>query len=125
MTYHANALKAMFNALARDTYTRAKAWFQEHPEEPYCYWSKDEFILIKDKHNKAILDKHPEIENIDDHTTVYFEANVLTLRTFCPKLRAGIRELVSSGFTGNTTHGIQYEISTEGDNFRIDAYEEV
>lgn len=127
MTYRAAATKALFNSIPKDTFLRAKKWFQEHPEEPYCYWAKDEFIAIKDKDNKSILDKHPEIEDINDHTIVEFnlDTNVACLSRFCPKLKQGIQELYDSGYKSNDVDGIHWLITPviNTDNYKLTAYE--
>ena len=37
------ATKATINMLCDSIVERAHAWFDEHPNEPYCYWAQDEF----------------------------------------------------------------------------------
>jgi hypothetical protein len=125
MTYRAAATKALFNSIPKDTFLRAKKWFQEHPEEPYCYWAKDDFIAIKDKNNQVILSKYPEIEDIDDHTIVQWDplSDTVFLSKFCPKLRQGIREMVDAEYMSNDVEGYHWVIMPDGDNFKVLIYE--
>ena len=115
MTTKGSATKAMFNAIAKDTSKRAKAWFADHPEEPYCYWARDEFISIEDRDNPEILARHPEIEDINDHTTVYLEKGLVVIRTFCPRLREGISDFYNDGvFSGEG-----WVVEPELDNWKV------
>ena len=125
MNLKAHATKIMFNQIAKDTFLRAKQWFKEHPEEPYCYWAKDDFIAIKDKTNQAVLSKYPEIEDIDDHTIVEFDFDndVMYLGKFCPKLKQSIYELYSSGVTQGDANGYHWGIVPDGENFKVLCYE--
>lgn len=125
MTYRAAATKALFNSIPKDTFLRAKKWFQEHPEESYCYWAKDNFIAIKDKNNQAILSKYPEIEDIDDHTIVQWDSlsDTVFLSKFCPKLRQGIREMMDAEYMSNDVEGYHWVIMPDGDNFKVLIYE--
>lgn len=124
MTVQGNAVKAMFNAIVDDTILRARKWFKEHPDEPYCYWAKDDFISIADKTNKAILEKHPEIEDINDHTIVQYDFNtdIVQLSRFCPKLKAGIKAMVDGGYTANTVNGCHWYVKPDSDNFKVVCY---
>lgn len=125
MTYRAAATKALFNSIPKDTFLRAKKWFQEHPEEPYCYWAKDDFIAIKDKNNQAILSKYPEIEDINDHTIVQWDSlsDTVFLSKFCPKLRQGIQEMTDAEYMSNDVEGYHWAIMPDGDNFKVLIYE--
>lgn len=128
MTYRAAAVKSMFNAIAKESFERAKVWFEQHPNEPYCYWSKDDFIAIKDKDNKAILDAHPEIEDIDDHTIVQWDplSNTVFLSRFCPKLKQGIKALLDTGCHDGNVDGMRWSIlpDVDNNNFKVLCYED-
>lgn len=93
------ATKAMFNAIGKETYHRAKKWFTEHPDIETVYWAKDDFLPFQSEYEAKLrfVKEHPEIENIDDHTLVKFDGDVLKLWHFCPRLRDGIADFYSSG----------------------------
>ena len=93
------ATKAMFNAIGKETYHRAKKWFTEHPGIETVYWAKDDFLPFQSEYEAKLrfVKEHPEIENIDDHTLVKFDGDVLKLWHFCPRLRDGIADFYSSG----------------------------
>lgn len=126
MTTRGNATKAIFNAIAKETFLRAQKWFREHPEEPFCYWAKDDFIKIADKENKQLLDAHPEIEDINDHTIVQFDllTDTVYLSKFCPKLRAGLQDMVNAGYFENTIDGYHWRVFHDDGNFKVMCYEE-
>lgn len=94
-----SATKAMFNAISKETYYRAKKWFTEHPDVETAYWAKDDFLPFQSDYDAKLkfVKEHPEIENIDDHTLVKFEGETLVLDHFCPRLRDGIADFYSSG----------------------------
>ena len=119
-----NATRVMLNAIIDETLDRVKQWFDEHSEEPYCYWAKDEFISIADKYNKFILDKHPEIENIDDHTIVQYnkEANVAKFSKFCPKLKEGIANMFENGVISGHGKEVNWVLFKDNDNFEVIGY---
>ena len=126
MNLKAHATKTMFNALAKNTFLRAKQWFQEHPDEPYCYWAKDDFISIADKNNEELLSKYPEIDDINDHTIVQWDSlsDTVFLSRFCPKLKQSICELCNSGTTqGDVDGGYHWGIVPDGENFKVLCYE--
>ena len=119
-----NATRVMCNAICDETLDRAEQWFGEHKQEPYCYWAKDEFISITDKNNIDILNRHPEIEDIDDHTIVQWnsEAEVIRLSKFCPKLREGLKEMYENNVVsghGKTTHWALFQ---DGSNYELIVY---
>ena len=99
MTAIGSATKAMFNAIYKETYQRAKKWFTEHPDVEIAYWAKDEFLPFQSEYDTKLkfIKEHPEIENIDDHTLVKFDDDTLKLWHFCPRLRDGIADFYSSG----------------------------
>lgn len=99
MTAIGSATKAMFNAIYKDTYYRAKRWFAEHPDVEIAYWAKDDFLPYQssDEAKLKFVKDHPEIENIDDHTLVKFDGDTLILWHFCPRLRDGIADFYTSG----------------------------
>lgn len=116
MTARAHAVYTIFNHLTDSTYERANRWFKEHPNEPYCYWAKDEFIAIKDKDNQELLKQHPEIDDINDHTMIKprpdGRGNILY--GFCPDLKQSIKELVAAGVTsGMTDTGLYWRIELD------------
>lgn len=125
MTVKGASLKAMLNYMARDTFKRALEWKQKNAQEPYCYWAKDEFISIRDKYNPAILGRHPEIDDIDDHTIVEFDLATrnLQLSRFCPRLKSSIKEMVESGYTSNDVDGLHWYILPDGENYKLICYE--
>ncbi len=122
MDYDKVACMAVFKAICRETVDKYWAWFREHPGEPYCYWSADEPIAIRDKDNEELLAKHPEIEDIDDHTTVRPDGDSLVFKDFCPKLRRA----VGAYMKGKDQHlmtidGVRVVTVPDGDNFKITA----
>ena len=119
-----NATRVMFNAIIDETLERVEHWFEMNPKEPYCYWAKDEFISIADKNNLAVLDKHPEIEDINDHTIVQWnsEAEVFRLSKFCPKLKEGIADMFENGVTHGHGKTCCWAIFKDGDNFEVLGY---
>ena len=125
MNFKAHAVNTMFKALVKDTFLRAKQWFKEHPDEPYCYWAYDEFISIADKDNEELLKKHKEIDNINDHTIVQWDSlsDIVFLSRFCPKLKQSIYELYSSGITKGDVDGYHWGIVPDGENFKVLCYE--
>lgn len=96
-----SATKAMFNAICKDTYYRAKKWFTEHPDVDIAYWAKDDFLPFQSEYDAKLkfVKEHPEIEDIDGHTLVRFDMETGTLKLwhFCPRLRDGIADFYSSG----------------------------
>lgn len=125
MNFKAHAVNTMFKALAKDTFLRVKKWFEEHPDEPYCYWAYDEFISIADKDNEELLKKHKEIDDINDHTIVQWDSlsDTMFLSRFCPKLKQSIYELYSSGVTQGDVDGYHWSIIPDDDNFKVLVYE--
>ena len=99
MTAIGSATKAMFNAISKETYNRAKLWFTEHPDVEIAYWAKDDFLPFQSEYDAKLkfVKEHPEIDNIDDHTMVKFDGDILKLWHFCPRLRNGIADFYSSG----------------------------
>lgn len=115
MNVKGNAVKSMFDYVCSETYARTKKWFSEHPDEPYCYWAKDDFIPIAQKENKDLLAQHPEIEDINDHTIVEFHDNKVLMHSFCPKLRESLSAMAEGGVTENTAYGIHWWIEPDPD----------
>ena len=104
MTAIGSATKAMFNAISKETYYRAKKWFTEHPDVKTAYWAKDDFLPFQSDNDAKLkfVKEHPEIENIDEHTLVKFDDDTLKLWHFCPRLRDGIADFYTSGIcSGN------------------------
>lgn len=121
-----NATQVMFNSIIDETLERVEQWFDEHQNEPYCYWAKDEFISIADKNNQFILDKHPEIEDINDHTVVQWneEAKVMRLSRFCPNLKAGIADMFENGAIHGHGKTCNWAIFKDKDNYELIGYKE-
>lgn len=119
-----NATRIMFNAIIEESLDRIKQWFDEHPNEPYCYWAKDKFIAIEDKDNAEILECHPEIEDINDHTIVQWnkEAEVVRLSRFCPKLREGLADMYENGVISGKKNDYHWALFKDGDNFEVLGY---
>lgn len=99
MTYKGAATHAMFKYIAELTYHRAFEWFEQNPNEPYCYWAKDRFIAISEKDDKELLTKYPEIIDINDHTIVQVNKDTkqVVFSRFCPNLRLGIADILAEG----------------------------
>ena len=121
MTIVGRATHAMIHLIAEDTWYRTWDWFHQHPEAQFAYWAKDEFLSDKatDKEKEEFVKRHPEIENLDDHTTVHILNDQIILATFCPRLKAGIKEMCDDGITWEVTSGIHYVIEADGDNYMI------
>ncbi len=113
MDIKGKAVKNIFDFICAETYERTKKWFEQHPDEPYCYWAKDEFIPIAEKDNKELLSKHPEIEDINDHTVVEFHDNKVLMHSFCPKLKESLSEMVAGGISESTAYGIHWWIEAD------------
>lgn len=111
------ATKAIFNALKRITYDRAKAWFKEHPEEEYAYWGKDEFLpgSASEQDKASFAERHPEVEDIDDHTLLRMEGDEAVLWHFCPRLKEGIKDFYEYGIDS----GKGWKVELDGDNFKV------
>ena len=90
----------MFNAISDYTWCRAKDWFNKHPDVKVAYWAKDDFLPYEsdDAAKAEFVKKHPEVEDIEDHTRAHFEGDTLVLDHFCPRLRAGIKDFYESGY---------------------------
>lgn len=119
-----NATRVMFNMIIEETIDRTKQWFDEHPDEPYCYWAKDKFIAIEDKDVAEILECHPEIEDINDHTIVQWnkEAEVVRLSKFCPKLREGLTDMYENGVISGKNNNACWALFKNDDNFEVLCY---
>ena len=119
-----NATRVMFNSIVDETLERVEQWFELNPKEPYCYWAKDEFISIADKNNIDILSRHPEIEDIDDHTIVQWnnEAEVVRLSRFCPKLREGLADMYENDVVHGHGKTCNWALFKDGDNFEVLCY---
>lgn len=115
MKVNGRAVKVMFDFICAETYEKTKKWFQENPDEPYCYWSKDEFIHIRDKENQELLARHPEIEDINDHTIVEFHDGKVFMHSFCPKLRESLSAMYEGGISENVAYGIHWWIEPDPD----------
>ena len=129
MTAKGNATKAMLNLMAKDTFHKAKEWFETYPDEPFCYWGKDHDFLpasATEQQKQDFMKRHPEIEDLNDHTIVQFDefTQALYLSKFCPRLREGLRDILESGINSNTVDGFRWRIIPDEGNFRVVCYEE-
>lgn len=121
MTFVGSATLAMMHAIASDTYVRVFEWFKEHPEAQFAYWAKNEFLSDKatEDERKDFVARHPEIDDLNDHTTVMILNDSVILQTFCPRLRAGIKEIYDDGIHAEDLADLYYIIEPDADNYRI------
>ena len=121
MTFVGSATLAMMHAIASDTYARVFEWFKEHPEAQFAYWAKDEFLSDKatEDERKDFVARHPEIDNLNNHTTVMILNDSVILQTFCPRLKAGIKEIYNDGIHSEDLADLCYTIEPDTDNYRI------
>lgn len=121
MTFIGSATLAMIHVIASDTYIRVFEWFKEHPDALFAYWAKDEFLSDKatEDERKDFVARHPEINNLSDHTTVMILNDSVILQTFCPRLKAGIKEIYNDGIHYEDLADIYYTIEPDADNYRI------
>lgn len=121
MTFVGSATLAMMHAIASDTYDRVFEWFKEHPEAQFAYWAKNEFLSDKatEDEKKDFVVRHPEIDDLNDHTTVMILNDSIILQTFCPRLKAGIKEIYDDGIHSEDLADVYYTIEPDADNYRI------
>ena len=121
MTFIGSATLAMIHAIASDTYTRVFEWFKEHPEAQFAYWAKDEFLSDKatEDERKDFVARHKEIDDLNDHTTVMILNDSIILQTFCPRLKAGIKEIYDDGIHSKDLADVYYTIELDADNYRL------
>ena len=121
MTVVGRATYAMIHAIIEDTWSRIWDWFHAHPEAQFAYWGKDEFLSDKagSKEKEEFIKRHPEIDDLNNHTTVHILNDQIILATFCPRLKAGIEEMYNSGITSEVTDGIHWIVKPDEDNFMI------
>ena len=121
MTFVGSATLAMMHAIASDTYVRVFEWFKEHPEAQFAYWAKNEFLSDKatEDERKDFVARHPEIDDLNNHTTVMILNDSIILQTFCPRLRAGIKEIYDDGIHAEDLADMYYIIEPDADNYRI------
>lgn len=125
MTAEGKAILAMFNGISHDTYYRACEWFKVNPcHPPYCYWARDEFISVEHRHDTDTLARHPEIDDIDDHTIVSIHDDVLYLTEFCPRLRTGIKAMIDGGVCEGNQENIFWRAKPYGDNYIVACWPE-
>lgn len=116
MGVNGNAVRAMFNYMAAETLEKYLAWFKARPDERFCYWSKDEPIMEKDKDDPGILAAHPEIEDINDHTKVRLAGpNAIMLYAFCPRLREAIGDMYDGGVKSGRDDCVHWLVEKEFD----------
>lgn len=123
MTTKAAVTKALFNAIAQSSFERIISWFKQNPTQKYCYWASDEFLQAdcSEQDKRDFISRHPEIEDLNDHTTVYYDlsTDTVTLRTFCKRLREGIAAMLAEGYTSNISNGITWHVEPEGNNYKV------
>ena len=121
MTITGRATLAMIRMIANQTWDRTWEWFHQHPEAQFAYWGKDEFLSDKatTAEKEEFIKRHPEIDNLDDHTTVHILNDQIILGTFCPRLRAGLAEIYDEGIDHEVIEGIAWAITPDNDNFII------
>ena len=121
MTFVGSATLAMMHAIASDTYVRVFEWFKEHPEAQFAYWAKDEFLSDKatEDERKDFVARHLEIDDLNNHTTVMILNDSVILQTFCPRLKAGIKEIYDDGIHSEDLADVYYTIEPDADNYRI------
>ena len=111
------AVRAVFIIETGNAYTRAMDWFKEHPSEPYCYWGKNQLFGISDKDNKQLL-KDNGIEDIESHTRVYKDNDLIILKHFCNKYRDYIKDLVEDNIAEGTDHNntVKWRVEPDPEN---------
>lgn len=121
MTITGRATLAMIHITAEDTWYRTWAWFHSHPDAQFAYWGRDEFLSDKadDKEKEEFIKRHPEINNLNDHTTVHILNDQIILATFCPRLKEGIKEMYNEGIIWEVTDGVHWLIEPDEDNYMI------
>lgn len=121
MTITGRATLAMIHAIIEDTWDRVWDWFHQHPEAQFAYWGKDEFLSDKatDKEKQEFVKRHPEIDDLNDHTTVHILNDQIMFATFCPRLKAGIKEIYESEYTHEIYNGISLTVTPDNDNFIV------
>lgn len=121
MTITGRATLAMIHAIIEDTWDRVWDWFHQHPEAQFAYWGKDEFLSDKatDKEKQEFVKRHPEIDDLNDHTTVHILNDQIMFATFCPRLKAGIKEIYESEYIHEIYNGISLTVTPDNDNFIV------
>lgn len=120
MTFIGRATLAIIHFVASDTYVRVFEWFKKHPEAQFAYWGRDEFLSDKatEDERKDFVARHPEIDDLNDHTTVMILNDSIILQTFCPRLKAGIKEMYDDGIRSEDLPDVYYIIEPDADNYR-------
>lgn len=115
--------KALFNAIAQSSFERIVDWFKQNPSQKYCYWASDEFLPAdcSEQDKQDFISRHSEIEDLSDHTTVYYDSSsgTVTLRTFCKRLRECIAAMLAEGYTSNVVGDISWRVEPEGNNYKV------
>ena len=123
MSIKARVFYSLLNFIVEDTFNRANRWFDEHPNDYFCYWAKDTFLSEKDKKDNSKLEKflkeHKEIDDIDDHTIVERIDNMIVLSRFCPRLKEMIREYLNEYPWCKKIDNIQVKFQLDKDNYRL------
>lgn len=120
------ACLAMFKAICKDSWDRYNKWFDENPHKEFCYWSKDEPIPPEGKHDKELLSKHPEIEDIDDHTIVERDGSMLVFTKFCPRMRDSISKMLGAEGRMDFSHcGMLVSVRRDSGNYKVTVREAI
>lgn len=122
LTPRAHATYCMFNFLAEDAYEKYRTWFNEHPDEAFCLWTKEGPEPEKAKYEPDFLVNREYIDNIDDLSIVQFRGDIFVFTKFCPKVIDGVRELYLSGRCSNTILGYHWDLiidPNDKDNFEF------
>ena len=113
MTQLAHAAKTLYNNIADETYSRAMKWFDENPDEEFCYWGKESFF-------KEISQEELErnsIKDIEDQTRVQRVLDTIVLSHFCKKYRESLHDLIEANVTEGQDEQIKWFIEPDGDNY--------
>lgn len=125
LTIVGRATKIILDTECERTYIRAMEFFNNNPNELSAFWGKDEFLKgsATEEEKTAFVKKHPEIEDIHNHTSITRLGNMIILGTFCPRLYAGIKELYDNGYTRNNNYDICMDSDINPDDLIIKLYE--
>lgn len=120
MSIRSSAVKALLGTIADGTYDRYRKWFADNPRFDYCYWSANEPIAPDQTDNQELLDLHPEIKDIHDHTMIRMDGNRLVAWAFCPEYRSNFNELLGDRESFRLSSGkVSLELTRDGENFRV------
>lgn len=125
MTAIGTATAALIQLIAVDTYDRVRLWFYKNPDADFAYWGKDTFLsnLATEDEKKVFVESHPEIDDLNDHTTVHIDDRYVIIKDFCPRLKEGVKEVYNKiGSEVQFIKKIAYKIEPDSDNYKIIAW---